>query len=150
ETAVCQTLACDQPADHDAIVMAKSTNGGRTFINTEVAIDYDFPFNSDVGDQTLTGENFRINSFPSFAVDRVIGGLYIAWADDRNGAYAADGSSIKPNGDVFIASSSNGTTWTHEYRLGSSADEVFPAVAAYNGRIVVTSYTRAYDPNGIG
>jgi len=150
ETAVCQTLACDQPTDHDAIVMAKSTDGGQTFINTEVAIDYDFPINEDVGDHTLTGENFRINSFPSFAIDRITGRLYITWADDRNGAYAADGSSIKTNGDVFVASSSNGTAWTQQYRLGSSADEVFPAVAAYKGRAVVTFYTRAYDPNGIG
>jgi hypothetical protein len=150
ETSVCQTLACDQPADHDAIVMAKSTNGGQTFINTEVAIDYDFPFNDDIGAQSLTGENFRINSFPSFAIDRVTGRLYITWADDRNGQYDEDGESIKTNGDVFTASSSNGTSWTQEYRLGSGADEVFPAVATYNGRVVITSYTRAYDPNGIG
>lgn len=33
--------------------------------------------------------------------------------------------------------------------MGTGADEVFPAIAAYNSRIVVTFYTRAYDPNGI-
>lgn len=150
ESAVCQTLACDQPTDHDAIVMAKSTDGGHSFINTEVSIDYDFPFNADVGDDTLTGENFRINSFPSFAVDRQTGRLYVTWADDRNGQYAANGSSIKTNGDVFVVSSGNGTQWTQGYQIGTSADEVFPAVAAYNARVVVSFYTRAYDPNGIG
>jgi hypothetical protein len=33
--------------------------------------------------------------------------------------------------------------------LGSSADEVFPAVAAHNGRVAISSYTRSYDPNGV-
>jgi len=150
ETAICQTLACDQPSDHDAIVVAKSTNRGATFVNTEVATDYDFPFNEDVGDQTLTGENFRINSYPSFAIDQRTGRLFVTWADDRNGQYGSDGSSIKTNGEVLIASSSNGTTWSHEYQLGSCADEVFPPIAAYNGRAVVTFYTRAYDSQGIG
>ena len=149
ESAVCQTLTCDQATDHDAIIMAKSTDGGVTFKNLEVAADYDFPDNEDVGDQTLTGENFRINSFPQFMIDRQTGRLYITWADDRNGQYAADGSSIKTNGDVFVTTSSNGTQWTQLYQLGTSSDDVFPAIAAYNGRAVVTFYTRTYDPNGI-
>jgi hypothetical protein len=150
ESAVCQTLACDQPNDHDAIIMAKSTDGGVTFKNLEVAADYDFPLNNDVGDTTLTGENFRINSFPQFAIDRQTGRLYVTWADDRNGQYAASGSSIRTNGDVLVTTSSNGTQWTQLYQLGTHSDEVFPAIAAYNARVVVTFYTRTYDPNGIG
>lgn len=149
EGTFCQTLACDQPGDHDAVAVAKSTNGGQSFTNTEVDIDYDFPTNYDVGRSTLTGENFRINSYPSFAVDNRTGRLYITWADDRNGQYDANGNSIKTNGDVFVASSSNGIQWTHGYQLGTSADEVFPAVAAYNGRVVVTFYTRAYATDGV-
>ena len=69
EAAVCQSLACDQPTDHDAIIVARSRNGGQTFSNVEAAADFDFPFNADVGTETLTGENFRINSFPQFAID---------------------------------------------------------------------------------
>lgn len=150
ESAVCQTIACDQVTDHDSIIMAKSTDGGQTFGNVEVAVDYDFPFNPDVGRSTLTGENFRINSFPQFAIDAVTGLLWVTWADDRNGQYDARGNSIKSNGDVFVVTSSNANNWTQEYQLGTSADEVFPAIAAYNARVVVTFYTRAYDPNGIG
>src|SRR5207253_6455546 len=112
ESAICQTLSCNQPTDHDAIVVATSYNGGRTFTNREVAVDYDFPFNPDVGDQTLTGENFRINSFPQFTIDPVTGLLYITWADDRNGQYDALGNSIKTNGDVFVVSSRDGRDWT--------------------------------------
>src|SRR6267142_1039116 len=45
ESAVCQSLACNHPTDHDAVVIATSRDGGRTFTNQEVAYDFDFPFN---------------------------------------------------------------------------------------------------------
>jgi hypothetical protein len=149
ETSICQTLACNQPTDHDATVVAKSTNGGSTFTNTVVGTNFDFPFNEDTGTLALTGENFRINSYPQLSIDSKTGRLYVTWADDRNGQYAADGESIKSDGDVLLSTSANGTAWTKLYTIGSSADEVFPAVAAYNARFVVSYYTRAYDPNGI-
>ena len=150
EGAVCQSLACDQPTDHDAVIVAKSTNGGATFAGREVSVDYDFPFNPDVGDTTLTGENFRINSFPSLAIDRTSDRLWVAWADDRNGTYDASGQSVKTNGDVFVATSGNGVQWQAPVRLGSAQDEVFPAVAAYSGRVAVSTYTRSFDANGVG
>ena len=84
------------------------------------------------------------------AIDRTSDRLYVTWADDRNGSYDANGQSIKTNGDVFVATSGNGVQWQAPVRLGSSADEVFPAVAAHNGRVAVSSYTRSYDPNGVG
>jgi hypothetical protein len=130
-------------------MVAKSTNGGATFTNTAVAANYDFPLNEDSGSPTLTNENFRINSYPQLGIDRKTGRLFVTWADDRNGQYAADGESIKTNGDVLLSTSANGTAWTKLYTIGSSADEVFPAVAAYNAKFVVSYYTRAYDPNGI-
>ncbi|WP_020141789.1 sialidase family protein [Terracoccus sp. 273MFTsu3.1] len=150
EGAVCQTLACDQATDHDAVIVAKSTNGGASFASREVSADFDFPFNADVGSPTLTGENFRINSYPSMAIDRTNNRLYVTWADDRNGSYDSSGQSTKTNGDVFVATSGNGVQWQAPVRLGSSADEVFPAVAAYNGRVAVSTYTRSFDTGGIG
>ncbi len=151
ETAVCQTLACNLSTDHDEVVVAKSTDGGATFTNTQVALDFDFPFNPDTGRDTLTNENFRINSFPSAAIDRVTGRLYVTWADDRNGQYDPNtGASIKSNGDAFVSTSVDGIHWSHElYQIGTADDEVYPAVAAYNGRVVVSFYTRHYDPSGI-
>jgi hypothetical protein len=151
ETAVCQTLACNLATDHDEVVVAKSTDGGATFTNTQVSLDFDFPFNADTGRSTLTGENFRINSFPSAAIDRVTGRLYVTWADDRNGQYdPTTGASIKTNGDVFVSTSADGIHWSHElYQIGTADDEVYPAVAAYNGRVAVSFYTRHYDPSGI-
>jgi hypothetical protein len=149
ETSVCATAACDAPTDHDAVVMAVSRDGGRTFRNTEVGLDFDFPANADVGDSTLTGENFRINSFPQLAYDRVTGRLWVTWADDRNGQYAG-GQSVRTNGDVFLADSFDGRHWSGTATIGTKADEVFPAVAAFANRVAVSTYTRAYDPNGVG
>jgi hypothetical protein len=149
EAAVCQTLDCDQAGDHDAIILSTSSDGGKTFSNAEIAFDFDFPFNPDTGRDTLTGENFRINSFPQFTIDRQTGRMYITWADDRNGQYDANGNSIKTNGDVFVITSANGKVWQGIGPIGTSADEVYPAIAAYNGRAVVSFYTRAYDPSGI-
>jgi hypothetical protein len=150
ESAVCQSLACDQSTDHDAVVVATSHDGGRTFTNREVAADFDFPFNDDVGRETLTGENFRINSFPQMAIDPVTDAIYVTWADDRNGQYDSSGNSIKTNGDAFIVKSRDGTHWSRTVGLGTHADEVFPAVAAYGGNVAVSFYTRVYDQHGIG
>jgi hypothetical protein len=150
ESAVCQSLACDQPTDHDAVIIATSRDGGRTFTNREVAYDYDFPYNADVGRETLTGENFRINSFPQLTIDPVTDTLYATWSDDRNGLYDSSGNSIKTNGGVFIVSSRDGKHWSRTVAVGTAADEVYPAVAAYGGTVAVSFYTRAFDPNGIG
>src|SRR4051812_4761285 len=151
ESAVCQTLNCDQPTDHDAVIVAVSHDHGRTFTNVEVALDFDFPNNADVGRETLTGENFRINSFPQMTIDPFTGLLVVTWADDRNGQYdPKTGASIKTNGDSFVSASFDGVHWSRTVDIGTNDDEVYPAVAANAGRVGVTFYTRHYDPKGIG
>lgn len=151
ESAVCQTLNCDQPTDHDAVIVAVSRDHGKTFKNVEVALDFDFPNNADVGRETLTGENFRINSFPQLTIDPFTDLLVVSWADDRNGLYdTKTGASIKTNGDAFVAASFDGVHWSNTVDIGSNDDEVFPAVAANAGKVGVTFYTRHYDPKGIG
>jgi hypothetical protein len=148
EASVCDTLNCDSPNDHDAVIVATSHNHGQTFKNTEVSLDFDFPPNEDVGRSTLTGLNFRINSFPQMAYDRLTGKLWVTWADDRNGQY--DGfTSIKTNGDNFVVSSSDGKHWSTPTKVGTADDEVYGAIAAVGGRVALTSYTRHYDPTGI-
>jgi hypothetical protein len=151
ESAVCATLACDQPTDMDATIVAKSTDGGRSFTSTVVAQNYDFPYNADVGRATLTGENFRINSFPQLALDIWTNTLVVTWADDRNGQYdPTTGASIKTNGDVIVSKSHDGTTWSAPLALGTPADEVYPAVAASFGKVALSFYTRNYDAAGVG
>jgi hypothetical protein len=144
EASVCETAACDAPDDHDAVVVATSRDGGRTFRNEEVALDFDFP-------ETLTGENFRLNSYPLMAYDWLTDRLWVTWADDRNGVYDDEGESVRTNGDVFVVGSRKGSTgWSEPLRVGSAQDEFFPAAAAFAGRVAVSYYTRKFDPGGVG
>ncbi len=139
----------------DAIIVARSTNGGKTFSNTEVARSYDdfncYPINLSQDRQTLSGEQFRINSFPSFAIDPTNGHLAITWADNQANpgcGYEKGGSfSGVTSNQVKLITSNNGLTWSAPRVLTSgSADKVYPAVGANAGRIVVAYYTRAFSP----
>jgi len=114
----------------------------------EVALDFDFPPNEDVGSSTFTGLNFRINSFPQLTIERFTGKLWVTWADDSHGQYTDDGESIKTNGDNFVSGSNDGKHWSSPVTVGTAQDEVFGAIAALGGRVIVGSYTRNYDPNG--
>lgn len=150
EGTFCVTLACDQPTDHDVTVVATSYDRGRTFTRTVVDTNFDFPFNAALGTETLTGENFRVNSFPQLAYDPILDRLAVTWADDRHGRYdATTGASIKSNGDNIVSTSRGGRAWTSPTTVGTRQDEVFGAIVSLAGVTAVTSYTRHYDPNGI-
>jgi hypothetical protein len=150
EGTFCVTLACDQPTDRDVTVVATSRDRGLTFKRAVVDTNFDFPFNDALGTETLTGENFRINSFPQLAYDPVFNRLAVTWADDRHGSYdATTGASIKSNGDNFVSTSGDGKHWTRSVTVGTPQDEVFGAIASFAGVTAVTSYTRHYDPSGI-
>ena len=99
----------------------------------------------------MTGENFRINSFPQLTLDPWTDLLLVTWSDDRNGQYdPTTGASIKTNGDAFLSASFDGAHWSKTIDIGSGDDEVYPAVAANAGKVAVTFYTRHYDPKGVG
>jgi len=137
----------------DQIVLARSTDGGRTFTNVEVGRAYDdvgcYPTNVAQGRARLSFEQFRINSFPSLAIDPSTGGLAIAWADDQNNAGCAAGApsfSGLTNNQVKLVTSSDGATWTAPRVITSGNDKVYSAVGANDGRTVVGYYTRDYSP----
>src|SRR5437588_11499478 len=71
----------------DQIVLARSTDGGRTFTNTELVRAYDdigcYPLNVAQGLPRLTVEQFRLSSFPSLAIAPTTGTLATAWADHQ-------------------------------------------------------------------
>jgi hypothetical protein len=143
EASVCATAACDQPGDRDATVVATSKDRGATFTQAIVDTNYDFP-------STLTGENFRLNSYPQLTVDSVDGHVAVVWSDDRNGQYdETTGASIETNGDNIVSTSPNGRTWSRPVVIGTPEDEFFSAVAMRHRRVAVTSYTRHWDPGGI-
>lgn len=141
----------------DAAVIATSTDGGKTFSNQEIGRIYDdyncYPLQRPGGQdrQTLSGEQFRLNSFPTLAVDPTTGTLAVAWADDR-----ANVSCGYENGGPFTGTTQNevqlttstdgGATWTPSRSITPGSDTAFPAVGANDGRIVVGYYTRSYSP----
>jgi hypothetical protein len=147
ETTYCPDAACTSFADYT--VVATSKDRGRTYTKARLGVNYNFPFDPDTGSLGLTGQNFRINSYPQAAYDPVTDRIYVTWADDRNGQYTPDGVSIRTNGDNVVFTSTDGASWSGPTVLGTGADEVFGAVATFAGFVVVASYTRAYDPGGV-
>ena len=92
----------------DAIVVATSTNAGKTFSKAIDAVDLG-PFNSAnpnlpaFFDQPSTSTTFRTNAFPTIAVDGS-GRVYLAWSQ----------RGLSTNGQARIAMSTSldGTTWS--------------------------------------
>src|SRR5438067_13111378 len=102
------------------------------------------------GRQRLSFEQFRINGFPSLAIDPTTGGLAIAWADDQNKPGCANGaatfSGVTSN-QVKLITSGDGTTWTAPRQITSGAnDKVYPADGANEGRVEVAHYTSDHSP----
>ncbi len=116
---------------------------------------YDFncyPINVAQGRQTLSREQFRINSFPSFAVDPTSGHMGVTWTDDQANAscgFEKGGHFVGPTSNqVKLITSSDGTTWgTPQVITTGAADKVYSAVGFNAGRLIVTYYTRAYSPD---
>ena len=140
----------------DALILARSMDGGKTFTNTEVARVYDdldcYPIQlpGAQGRQTLSYEQFRINSYPSMSIDRSNGRIAIVWADNEGAGNCGSGGtsfSGTTSNQVKLVTSPNGTTWSAPTKITSNApDKVYPSVAANAGRIVVGFYTREYSP----
>ncbi len=140
----------------DQLLVARSVDGGTTFVNRQVARVWDdvdcYPLQLPGGQdrQTLTNEQFRINSYPSLSIDRTSGVLAMVWADDEGAGNCGHGgnafSGVTSN-QVKLVTSANGITWTAPRTISSgAADKVYPSVGVNAGRIVVGYYTRAYSP----
>lgn len=139
----------------DFLVVARSTNGGSTFTNSQVARIYDdyscYPTQlpGAQGRQTLTNMQFRINSFPSMALDPTTGKIAIVWADNKGtgncGTLDPTFTGRATSNQVRMVTSTNGTRWSSIVQITSGpADKVFPSVGANAGIISVSYYTRSY------
>ena len=135
----------------DALVLARSTDNGRTFQTVELARVYDdfdcYPIYD--GSQTLSDMHFRINSYPSMSIDPVSSAIAIVWTDNQGSGSCGTGASsfsgttanrVKLVTGTWPAIASAGTTAL----TASPSDTVFPSVAAANGNIAVSYYTRDY------
>jgi hypothetical protein len=146
----------------DALVAARSTDGGATFTNAEVTRIYDdldcYPIQEPGAQdrQTLSYEQFRINSFPNVALDPTIGTtgkISIVWADNRNhascghGGTSFDGTTGPTTNQVFLVTSTDGVTWSTPQQITTGTeDKVYPSIASSGGRTAIGYYTRAYSP----
>jgi hypothetical protein len=137
----------------DQIVLARSTDGGLTFTNTELGRVFDdigcYPANVAQGRARLSFEQFRLNSFPSLAIDPTTGKMAIVWADDElNPGCAAGASSFSgtTNNQVKLITSNDGITWTAPARITTPGEKAYPAVGMNAGRTVIGYYTRQYSP----
>ena len=133
----------------DATIVARSTDGGATFSNTEVGRVYDdldcYPIFG--GRQTLTGEHFRLNSYPSFSVDPLTGRLAVVWADNQgSGTCGTGGASFTgtSSAQVKLVSGAWGSLSAPTTITTGTGDKVFPAVAMRGGVIAASYYTRDY------
>ena len=135
----------------DALILARSTDDGRTFTTKELARVYDdfdcYPVYG--GRQTLTYMHFRLNSYPAMSIDQVTGNIAIVWTDNQGsgncGSGAASFSGTTANQVKLVQGSwatIGGSTPTNV--TNSAPDKVFPSVAAANGKIAVGYYTRDY------
>ena len=120
------------PEDPYALVVTRSTDGGRTF-GPGVEIESNF----------VPARRFLVflPEYPSLAAGPN-GSLYVAWADARNG-----------NEDVFLRRSEDGgDTWSEATRVNDNAmadgtSQYLPRVAvARGGRVDVLFYDRRSDP----
>src|SRR5262249_31923714 len=135
----------------DQIVLARSSDGGLTFTNTELGRVFDdfdcYPTNVAQGRARLSFEQFRLSSFPSLAIDPTTGNMAIVWADDELNPGCGAGPSPAPfsgltNNQVKLITSNNGITWTAPHMITSGpSDKAYPAVGMNNGRMVVGFYT---------
>ncbi|MBA2381387.1 MAG: exo-alpha-sialidase [Chloroflexi bacterium] len=141
----------------DQLVVASSTNHGTTFTQHAVARVFDdfscYPIQRPGAQdrQTLSYEQFRINSFPSMAIDPSNGRIAVTWADNEGvgncGSSDPTFTGAATSNQVKLVTSTGGSTWSSVRTITTgAADKVYPSVGANNGRIVVGYYTRAYSP----
>ena len=145
--------------ESSAVVLARSTDDGKSWINVQGPRIYDdtncYPRQlpgTGQGRQTLSAQNYRIHSFPSMAVDSSTGRVHIAWTDDRahpSCGYEKGGSFNPALGNTqnqpWYIRTDDGVNFTAPVSLTAPFDDnLFPAVAARDGQVLVGYYTRKH------
>src|SRR5213593_4713443 len=123
-------------------MVAKSVDGGNSFahpVKVDAIIEICDHLNVD-GRCAIKNSSWRVNSFPSIAVDGTSGNVYVVWGDYRRG-----------NADArFSRSTDGGRTWSKSVIVNSDlsgADQVYPWIAvAENGAVHIAFQQRDDTP----
>ena len=138
----------DQEFDSQYLVV-RSRDGGRTWspprfvVGLEDGTD-DYPLNVD-DRQTLTGQQFRVNSAGNIDADPKTGKLYLVFSDNRAGRH--DVAHPVTNVNVYMMTSTDGTTWRGPFAVSTAAsDQWFPWVDVnpVTGQVGVLYHDRSY------
>jgi hypothetical protein len=124
----------------DAIMFAKSTDGGQTF-GTPQQVASITPF-----DQGTTLFSFRTNAYPAIAVDAA-SRIYLAWSERNTGAPASGGDAR-----IVIATSRDGANWTQRVPVNDYAGrghQLMPAMTFGGGKLMLIFYDVRLD-NTVG
>jgi hypothetical protein len=124
-------------------MVATSIDGGDSFshpVKVDDIVEICDHLNTD-GRCALKNSSWRVNSFPSIAVDGASGTVYVVWGDYRRG-----------NADVrFSRSVDGGLSFSHSVIVNSdlsAADQVYPWIAvAENGAVQVEFQQRDDTPD---
>jgi Putative Ig domain len=116
------------PNNPDSIIVAKSTDGGRSFTKGTIVSAF------TAFDQPSTSVSFRTNSYPTMAVDGN-GRVYVAWSQ----------KGVGPGGDarIMVSSSNNGLTWNTPVAIDPSSargHQIMPAMSFAAGKLMVVFY----------
>ena len=132
------------PGVSDAIMIAQSTNAGKSF-STPVQISKFTPF-----DQGTSGTTFRTNAYPALTSD-MFGFVYVA--------FSARGVSASGDARIVAAGSLDGTHWTPAIMVDNPSQnattnpsgrghQIMPAMTFANGRLALLYYDLRLDHYG--
>jgi len=132
-------------------MVVRSTDGGATWSSPIHVVDEesgsaDYPMNVD-DRRTLTGYQLRVNARGNVVASPIDGKLYLTFSDNRAGEHDTGGTPVTDT-NVYVMTSSNGTTWTGPVAVSDAAgDQWFPwaDVNPQTGQVGVVFNDRGYD-----
>jgi hypothetical protein len=138
----------DQEFD-DQYLAVRSHDGGKSWSRPKFVVGLedganDYPLNVD-GRQTLTGQQFRVNSAGNIDADPRTGKLYLVFADNRAGRH--DVANPITDVNVYLMTSSDGAHWHGPVAVSKAAsDQWFPWVDVnpVTGNVGVLYHDRSY------
>jgi hypothetical protein len=140
----------ESPEEFDSqYLVVRSSDGGKSWSRPRFVVGLedganDYPVNVD-GRQTLTGQQFRVNSAGNIDADPNTGKLYLVFADNRAGRH--DVADPVTDVNVYLMTSSDGAHWHGPSPVSKAAsDQWFPWVDVnpVTSKVGVLYHDRSY------